>query len=448
LLCHCTYSSLIRYRPVSGIGCETAKISAAKIGIGNYFSLMMKILRFLSATPVTTFFALVCIAVYFAMVVTGAHFANPHSRALIEWGGNYRPLTVSGQPWRLLTGMFVHGGWLHLTLNMIALIDIGRLLELKIGRRMQCAIFLLSGLFASLCSVLWHPLSVAVGASGAIMGLAGALLVWLALPKLERAAEIERKVQVRALVLGVTLTLGVGAFSQRIDNAAHAGGLVAGLILGALVYAVDRRHPGVIKRWLAAALLFGAGLLVLAWAVSRQSGDEYKFRKPLAHMTQIFVRYSDVNQFLRQLDDAIANGIGAGPPSLVLRNPRSQNGDLRDQAFQQAQQAWQDCLSLSNQWTPLSLGREQSILGQQIVNYCTWRQQQYQLLWQYDKENRRRNNESAGNAALNQEIGRIVLQANRLSRQLSPALRQQLNTDAMIQAQIGTPTPGKEQNGK
>jgi hypothetical protein len=94
------------------------------------------------------------------------------------------------------------------------------------------------------------------------------------------------------------------------------------------------------------------------------------------------------------------------------------------------------------------LGREQSILGQQIVNYCTWRQRQYRFLWEYDKESRHQAIGSAGNAGLNQEIGRIIVQANRLYGQLLPALRQQLSTDAMVQAQIGKPTRGTKQNEK
>ncbi len=397
---------------------------------------MTKIFRLLYATPVTSFFALVCIVVYFAMIASGAHFANPHNQALIAWGGNYRPLTVDGQEWRLLSAIFVHGGWLHLCFNMIALFDIGRLLEQKIGKRMQFAIFLLSGLFGGLCSLIWHPDSVGVGASGAIMGLAGALLVWLSLPKLEQAQQFERKLQVVALIIGVTLTLGVGAFSQRIDNAAHAGGLATGLIIGALVYAIDRVQPGAIKRWLAAALMMAAGLLLLAWGVSRQSSDEYKFRKPLAAISQIFDQYSDITQFLRRLPHPNYQTPGPGSPLLPRYQARDQQ---QEQAYQHAIESWKECLYLSTAWQGLNLSKEQDVLGRQIIAYCDARQRQYQLLWQYQKQ------QLQGDPAKNQEIGQRVLQANALYLQLLPTLRKELEIDNTIHDQIGMSMRGKKE---
>jgi rhomboid protease GluP len=385
--------------------------------------------RFFTATPVTTGLALLSILVYLAMVITGAHFANPHSHALLEWGGNYRPLTVDGQYWRLSTSIFVHGGLLHVSMNMLALFDIGHLLERQIGKLMQLVIFLLSGLVGSLCSVIWHPDTVGVGASGAIMGLAGALLVWLALPTLDQSAVIERKVQLRALLVGVSLTLGVGAFSQRIDNAAHAGGLLTGVLLGLLMYALERSQPNARRRAAGAGVLLLGGLFVVAVGMRAQSTDEYTFRQPLRSMAGIFEQYSDVNRFLRQTQGADSKPVA---PQFRLRDPQ------QDRAYQQALGAWHTCLSLAADWQRLTLGKEQDVLARQIVNYCRLRQRQYGLLWQYEQKR------LSAYAVPDPAIAQYINQANALYLEFLPALRRQLAADNAIRVLIGGIKAGKK----
>ena len=102
--------------------------------------------------------------------------AIPRARIWCDWGANFGPLTVGGQWWRLLTCVFLHGGLLHIAFNMWCLWDLGRLAESVYGHWTFAIVYLICGLSASIGSVLWNPAVLSVGASGAIFGIAGALI--------------------------------------------------------------------------------------------------------------------------------------------------------------------------------------------------------------------------------------------------------------------------------
>src|ERR1017187_1731001 len=95
---------------------------------------------------------------------------------VLYWGANYGPYTLSGQWWRLVTYMFLHGGLMHIAFNMWCLWDLGALCESLYGRWTYAAIYLITGFAGGLASVGWNPGTLSVGASGAIFGLAGALI--------------------------------------------------------------------------------------------------------------------------------------------------------------------------------------------------------------------------------------------------------------------------------
>src|ERR1700733_1026736 len=153
---------------------------------------------------------------------------------LIKWGANVGALTFSGEWWRLLTNVFVHGGVIHIAFNMWCLWNLGQLCESLYGRSTYAAIYIICGLGASLASAAWHPLVPSVGASGAIFGLAGALITALKLGEFSvpRAA---LSGTLRSLGAFVVYNLIFGFALPGIDNTAHIGGLVTGLIVGALI---------------------------------------------------------------------------------------------------------------------------------------------------------------------------------------------------------------------
>ncbi|HXQ27524.1 MAG TPA: rhomboid family intramembrane serine protease [Candidatus Acidoferrales bacterium] len=170
--------------------------------------------------------------VYVAMGLSGVSWTEPSIQQAIRWGADYGPLTLSSEPWRLFTSTFVHFGIIHIGLNMWCLWDLGRVLEPLMGRKKFGVMYVASGLAASIVSVAWNPWRVSAGASGAIFGVAGAFVSYLALKKTSFDPHLARKnLKSMAFFIGYNLLRGLGG---AVDNSAHLGGLVAGLILGAV----------------------------------------------------------------------------------------------------------------------------------------------------------------------------------------------------------------------
>jgi membrane associated rhomboid family serine protease/Flp pilus assembly protein TadD len=183
-----------------------------------------------------------CVALYLAMVGRGVSSMHPSVPQLVAWGANNGPLTTGGQWWRLLTAMFLHGGILHLVLNMWCLWSLGVMAERFYGRARFLGLYLVTGIGGGLASLAWHPGVVGVGASGAIFGVAGAMIATFYLGKLHMASS-GLKSTLSSLVFFAIYNLAFGALGAGIDNAAHIGGLITGLIFGALV-AYDVLHSG------------------------------------------------------------------------------------------------------------------------------------------------------------------------------------------------------------
>ena len=212
------------------------------------------------------------IAVFLAMLFAtgdpisalGREQSFPYS-VLIPYGANVGPYTLSGDWWRLLTYMFLHGGVLHIAFNMWCLWDLGQLCESLYGRWTFAAIYLITGVSGGLASVAWNPRVVSVGASGAIFGLAGALIASFYLGEFS-LPRVAISGTLRSLVVFAVFNLGFGQFIDGIDNACHIGGLVSGLALGALIARLapesgaPRRRASVVGVVVLAVLAAGFGL--------------------------------------------------------------------------------------------------------------------------------------------------------------------------------------------
>lgn len=168
------------------------------------------------------------ILVFIFMMIFGVDFISPSTDDLIFWGANFRPVTLEGGEWRLLTNCFLHIGVFHLLMNMYALMYIGVLLEPHLGKVRFLSAYLLAGLLASVTSLYWHDLTVSAGASGAIFGMYGVFLTLLTTDLIEKNA---RKTLLTSIVIFVGYNL-INGIKGGIDNAAHIGGLVAGLVIG------------------------------------------------------------------------------------------------------------------------------------------------------------------------------------------------------------------------
>ena len=114
--------------------------------------------------------------VYLIMALQARSFLTFDPGLLLNWGANAGALTSGGQWWRLLTSTFEHGGLLHIALNMWCLYNLGWLAELLFGRSRFTLLYLMCGIGGSLASICWRGNGLSVGASGAIFGIAGALI--------------------------------------------------------------------------------------------------------------------------------------------------------------------------------------------------------------------------------------------------------------------------------
>ena len=214
------------------------------------------------------------VAVFLAMALASGSIDNFPGSVAISFGANYGPYTLSGDWWRLVTYMFLHGGIWHIVFNMWCLWDLGALCESLYGRWTYATIYLTTGIAAGLASVGWNPGVMSVGASGAIFGLAGALAASYYLGEFSLPSiAIRGTLRSLAFFIGFNVLFGIGYnvfFGGNyggIDNAAHIGGLVSGLILGALIARFAPQHgarrAGVLG--LVALAVLGAGLFMRQW---------------------------------------------------------------------------------------------------------------------------------------------------------------------------------------
>jgi len=176
--------------------------------------------------------------VFLAMVISGVSLVHPSSGELIQWGALFKPLVRDGEWWRMITCAFLHAGVLHLILNLGVLLLTGVFIEFNMSNLSLAITYLLSILGGSAASLWWNDATVAVGASGAIFGILGCILV-LALRN--RFEGIERSYLVRMVTIYIGINLFFG-FSGGIDNAAHIGGLLTGAICGFFVSFFTTSH--------------------------------------------------------------------------------------------------------------------------------------------------------------------------------------------------------------
>ncbi len=191
--------------------------------------------------------------VFLAMVARGVSILSPTSSQLLRWGaGNASAVLNNGEWVRIVTAMFVHVGIIHLGCNMWCLWNLGLLAEPLLGSAGLLAAYILSGAAGNLLStfVNWWFYSapsgsagmvygpVGAGASGAVFGLAGVLIVLLKSPRLPVPPGELKKLRKSVIYFAaINLLIGVmtmaPGFGVRIDNMAHLGGFGCGLLFAA-----------------------------------------------------------------------------------------------------------------------------------------------------------------------------------------------------------------------
>jgi rhomboid protease GluP len=204
------------------------------------------------------------IAVFAAMLGLGGSLWHIDNSLQLAWGANFGPATKDGEWWRLGSALFLHFGLIHLAVNMVSLWDGGRLVERMAGPWRFLLIYFGGGLVGNLVSLIAQgDRAVSGGASGAIFGVFGALMVFLWRER-GRLNPAEFKWMFWAAVVFSGVTLVMGQLIPGIDNAAHIGGLAGGTLAGAaLIRPLDpAQRAGHARWWAAAAWCVGAALLI------------------------------------------------------------------------------------------------------------------------------------------------------------------------------------------
>ena len=222
-----------------------------------------------SITPivlVTTVLIGLNVLLFLIMILCGVAPAEPPLDSLLQWGANYGPRTITGgQWWRLGSSMFVHIGFIHLLFNMFVLWQAGKFIERLLGNAGFLVVYVVSGLSGSLVSIAWHPYVISAGASGAIFGLYGALLGYVALQRTSIPPKVLAPLM-KGVVVFVGYNLVFGVLRTGTDAAAHLGGLAAGFVCG-LALAVPLTVEPLPRRAVRnAAVLLAAGILMTATA--------------------------------------------------------------------------------------------------------------------------------------------------------------------------------------
>jgi rhomboid protease GluP len=232
------------------------------------------------SAPGTYLLLAINIAVYVWMVAQHVNWLKPTDYDLLRYGANEPWLVLHGESWRLLTATFVHVGFWHIAANMWCLWNLGILGEPLIGPFGMVAVYMLTGIAGNLLSMAWSvglavvwyhnsdPLiQIGAGASGAVFGIAGILIVLLsnrALPfpweELRRLRSMVIKFAAINLVIG--LSTMIVNFGIRIDNFAHIGGFLGGLALG--VPLVPRMTAGRARYLARQKVTFAVACFVLA----------------------------------------------------------------------------------------------------------------------------------------------------------------------------------------
>jgi rhomboid protease GluP len=213
----------------------------------------------------TYFFMIIQVAVFLLLELQGG---STNTSTLIKFGAKFNPYIYDGEWWRFITPIFLHIGFLHLTMNTLALYFLGPAVERIFGNIRFLFIYLFAGISGVIASFIFSP-NISAGASGAIFGCFGALLYFaLIYPKLffRTMGPSVITVLVFNLIFGFTVSI--------VDNAGHLGGLAGGFLAAGILHFPKKKKPflQLIFLLVSAAIIYGS--LYYGFRHSESGGNE------------------------------------------------------------------------------------------------------------------------------------------------------------------------------
>jgi rhomboid protease GluP len=223
---------------------------------------------------VTPMLVIACIAMFVPEVYASGSLGDPSVNVLLALGAsNGMRVALHHEAWRLVSCMFLHGGLVHLLMNVWCLMSVGPVVERFFGRAAFAALYLIAGLGGSIASLWYHPVVTSVGASGAVFGLFGGLLGFLAVRRKEVPVSVLQPMRSGAIAfIGYNVLFGMAI--PGIDNAAHLGGLATGFLTGLLLTLAAPDRAGALTRAVArvaVVVALGLGLFGLERTACRRA---------------------------------------------------------------------------------------------------------------------------------------------------------------------------------
>ena len=226
---------------------------------------------------VTPLIVAACGVVFAVMTASGVPIFWPYASQLVGWGANDGArLILRHEYWRLPASVFIHGGLIHLVLNMWSLLVIGALVERIYGHLAFAVLYVAAGIGGAIASAAVPPMRVSVGASGAICGILGGLLAFLVAHRRAIPPTVLRLLRKNVMVVVASMAV-LGMLVPNIDHAAHLGGLAVGFVGGLLLIGPWPVRPGPrtrrVAHRLAMTAIIAAVLAGSAVAVAHRGDD-------------------------------------------------------------------------------------------------------------------------------------------------------------------------------
>ncbi len=318
------------------------------------------------------------IIVFILMAIAGAGIVTPNPLVHIQWGSNVAPLTLSGDYWRLFTNMFIHFGIIHLLFNMYCLYYIGVYLEPLLGKARYITAYICTGILASITSLWWHTeFANSAGASGAIFGLYGVFFAFLT-TKLIPA--VVRNSLLKSIGIFIVFNLVYGLKSG-VDNSAHIGGLVSGLVIGYLyTIAIQKEKMGVKLSFILPVVIV-VSLLITYGYTSTHTISSTERNETLRYMD--FAKYKDDDKFTEYYNAFI----DMQQPALDIENDKTlETQTLIKKIEQEAIPSWDKAAEVLGRVDQLDVNEERKKMANAALKYVSLRKQEAEAMVEVLKE--------------------------------------------------------------
>ena len=315
------------------------------------------------------------VLVFLLMAFNGAGIIEPDGLVHIQWGSNYKPLTLSGDWWRLFTNTFIHFGIIHLAMNMYCLYMIGIYLEPMLGKTKYVTAYICTGILASLVSLWWHKETAnSAGASGAIFGMYGLFLALLTTSLIPKAA---RQPLLQSIGIFIAYNLFFG-MKGGIDNSAHIGGLISGFGIGYIyAHSIKKEKQEQQKlQWIIPVVIV---LTIIPAYEYLQKHKVSKDERTAALNELKEAAYKDADKFNEQL--TAFDKINASVNDIVA------NDSLTDETLikkidQEGLPQWEQAERLIEQTANYDISPQAHAKAEKILQYIALRKKEFQLIRQ------------------------------------------------------------------